>query len=180
MTSSLTQSALIGFCSFLILFGMAALFLYFHLKGIHDEVLLCWKGILEKMRLRNDMIPNLVETVRKCTREEEKLLNSLVALKSKSWPLEESNGPKANAELSLSDDLHAVWRLTQKFPQLNLDTNFLALKKDFRDLGKEIDEQVEVYNKKLRAFNKNADLPLIGQLLAAVHLKKFQVFEFEA
>lgn len=176
----MNQSAVIAVLSFLVLLGIAVLFLYLHLRAIHDEALSYWKSILDKMRIRNDMVPNLIETVRKYAKGEEKLLNEMILLRSKSWPMENADGHKANAELTLTQDLHAVWKLPQKFPELNLDTNFLSLKMEFHTIGKEIDEMVDVYNKKIRSFNGRAGFVLVQPLLGLMRLKKFHVFEFEA
>ncbi len=179
-TLPMNQSAVIAVLSFLVLLGIAVLFLYLHLRAIHDEALSYWKSILDKMRIRNDMVPNLIETVRKYAKGEEKLLNEMILLRSKSWPMEHADGHKANAELTLTQDLHEVWKLPQKFPELNLDTNFLSLKMEFRNLGKEIDEMVDAYNKKIRSFNGRAGFVLVQPLLGLMRLKKFHVFEFEA
>ncbi len=167
-----SSTLIIGIFSFLILAAIALLFLYLHLKSVRDEIKAYWKTILDKMRIRDDMVPNLIETVRKYTKDEEKILNELTALRAKSWPMEKADGQKVNAELSLTDDLRAVWKLPQKVPALNLDTNFLSLKKDFHDLGKEIDGMVDVYNKKIRSFNGQVGFALMG-------MNKFPIFEFE-
>ena len=51
---------------------------------------------------------------------------------------------------------------------------------EFHNLGKEIDEMVDVYNKKIRSFNGRAGFVLVQPLLGLMRLKKFHVFEFEA
>lgn len=173
----MNQTFVIAVFSFLVLLAIAVLFLYLYLKAIHDEVIAYWNSILDKLRIRNDMIPNLIETVRSSVKGEEKLLAEMASLRSKSWPLEDATAEKVNVELNLTDDLHGVWKLSQKFPALNLDTNFLSLKKDFHDLGKEIDEMVDVYNKKIRTFNGR--MMIVKPLLGLMRLKKLQVFEFE-
>jgi len=173
------QSVIIAIFSFILLVAIALLFLYLHLKGLRDEVIAYWESILDKMRIRNDMVPNLIETVRKYTKNEEKLMAELIQLRSKSWPMAEANGQKVNAELTLTDSLHAVWNLPQKTPALNVDTNFLSLKKEFHDLGKEIDEMVDVYNKKIRSFNARIGFILVRPFFALMRLKRFPIFEFE-
>jgi len=173
------QSFLISIFSFIVLVAIAVLFLYLHLKSLQDEIVSYWESVLEKMRIRNDMIPNLIETVRKFAKNEDKLLDGLIQLRAKSWPMEEANGPKASAELSLTNDLHEVWQLPQKIPALNVDTNFLSLKKDFHELGQEIDEMVNVYNQKIRAFNARTGFVLLRPFFALMRMKRFQIFEFE-
>lgn len=167
----MNQSAVIFIFSVVILLAMAALFLYLYLRSVREDAVSYWKIILDKLRVRNDMIPNLIETVRKHSRAEEKLLQELIVLRAKSLPHEHADGHKVNLELSLTKELHSVWELAAKVPSLALDTNFLSLKKEFHDLGREIDEMVDVYNGKVRALN--------GHLMGILRLKKLQVFEFE-
>jgi LemA protein len=173
------QSLVIAIFSFAVLLLIALLFLYLHLRGVRDELVAYWKTILDKMRIRNDMIPNLIETIRKYTKNEEKLLMEMAQLRAKSWPMEKADVQKVNVELSLTHELHDVWKLPQKYSSLNVDTNFLSLKKDFHDLGKEIDGMVDVYNKKIRGFNGRIGFILVRPFFALMRLKKFPVFEFE-
>lgn len=173
------QSLIIAVFSIVVLFLIAVLFLYLHLKSVRDEIIAYWKSILDKMRIRNDMIPNLIETIRKYTKTEEKILMEMAQLRAKSWPIEQANGQKVNVELTLTNELHGVWKLPQKYPALNVDTNFLSLKKDFHDLGKEIDGMVDVYNKRIRSFNGRVGFILVRPFLALMRLKRFPVFEFE-
>ena len=176
------SSFLIAVFSFAILLAMGLLFLYLHLRSVREEAVGYWKIILDKMRIRNDMMPGLIETVRKYTGKdsgEEKLLGELIALRAKSWPMEHATGQKVNVELRLTQELHAVWKLPQRFSALNVDTNFLSLKKDFHDLGKEIDAMVDVYNKKVRGFNGGLGLLVMRPFLAVAGLKKLAIFEFE-
>lgn len=175
----MNQSLLIPVLSFLVLLAIALLFLYLHLKSVRDELVSYWNVVLDKLRIRDDMVPNLIETVRKYTRDEEKLFQEMIQLRSKSWPMEEANGHKVDLELSLTECLHAAWKIPQKISGLHLDTNFLSLKKDFHDLGKEIDQMVDVYNKKVRSFNKRVGFIFLRPFFALVRLKKFHVFEFE-
>lgn len=175
----MNESLLIPVLSFLVLLAIALLFLYLHLKSVRDELKAYWNMVLDKMRIRDDMVPNLIETVRKYTKDEEKLFQEMIQLRSKSWPMEEANGHKVNVELSLTQSLHEAWKIPQKNPGLNHDTNFLSLKKDFHDLGKEIDGMVDIYNKRVRSFNRRVGFILLRPFFALVRLKKFHIFEFE-
>jgi len=175
----MNQSLLIPIFSFLVLLAIALLFLYLHLRSVRDELMAYWQDILDKLRIRNDMVPNLIENVRKYTKDEEKLFQEMIHLRSKSWPMEEADGHKVNMELTLTQTLHAIWKLPQKVSGLNLDTNFLSLKKDFHDLGKEIDEMVDIYNKKIRGFNGRIGFIAVRPFTLLMGLKKFPVFEFE-
>lgn len=165
----MNQSPLIGFFTVVVLVALALLFLYLHLRTMRNDAVAYWREILDKLRIRNDMIPNLIGTVRKYSKDSEILVTDLIALRTKSWPHEDPDGHKVDVELRLTQELHKVWQLGHAIPALALDTNFLSLKKDFHDLGREIDEMVDVYNGKVRGFNGRA---FFG-------FKKLQVFEFE-
>jgi LemA protein len=175
----MSQSVIIAVFSFLILIVLGALFLYLSFKGAKDDAFFYWRQILEKLRLRDDMIPNLLETIRLYCKNEENLMAEMISLRVKSWPVAEPNAIKVHAELNLSSNLHSIWELSKKYPGLNVDTNFLSLKKDFTDLGKEIDEMGEVYNAKIRSFNRHIGFILWQPFSRLFGLKKLPVFEFE-
>ena len=176
---NMSQSTIIAIFSFLVLVALAGLFLYLHLRGLREDAAAYWEQILDKLRIRNDMVPNLIETVHRYDQADEQLINGLIALRAKSWPIDAVNPAKVDAELTLTENLHLVWQLPQKKPELNHDTNFLSLKKDFSDLGKEIDAMTEEYNQKIRSYNKKVNLVLAKNLLFLLGLKALPVFEFE-
>lgn len=172
----MTQSTLIALASFILLLLIAATFFYLHLQSLRQETLGTWQKIREKTRLRSDMIPLLIETVKKFGVGDPKIVSEMMALRTTSWPIEELTPAKVNAELSLSNDLHSLWDAAKNNQDLSRDTNFLSAKKDITDLGKEIEALEEIYNQKIRNYNKKTEL----FLLKFLRIKKLPIFEFEA
>ena len=175
----MSQSWIIGIFSFIVLVAIAVLFLYLNVKGLHDEAIGYWRQILDKLRLRDDMVPNLVETIRHHVKNQEKLIDEMAMLRSKSWPMEKPNAQKVDVELNLTEALHSVWNLVQHYSTLNTDTNFLSLKTDFQVIGKEIDEMADVYNDKIRGYNNRIEIVFLKPLFQVLGLKKAPIFEFE-
>lgn len=174
----------------LILLIIGGVFLFFHLRHMREDVVEEWMVVLGKLRLRLDKIPNLVETVRQHaggsgdagggSGDEENLLGRLISLREACWPIDKSDKNKISTEMEISDNINSVWRLIKKYPELQKDTNFLALKMEFREISKEIEESLEKYNGKVRSYNGNILLLLAFPLVRFFGFNKLYIFEFES
>ena len=158
---------------------MAGTFLFFYFRSLENELTREWEIVLDSLRLRLDKIPNLLETVRSLAAGQEKLVEELVKLRAASWPMEESGRTKVQNELVISEKLKAVWAMAGKFPDLARDTNFLALRTEFKEIGQEIENEVEAYNKRVRKHNKRVRFILFLPFSLLFRFKKAPVFEFE-
>lgn len=134
-----------------------------------------WQTMNRKILLRADMIPNLIETLRRFSKDFDVPIAEMVRLRSQSWAVQDASVVKIQTELETSSALHQIWNISEKNPQLNGDVNFLALKKGMTDLGQNIDKMTDEYNSKIRHFNKK-----VGPFSILMRLKKMPVFEFEA
>jgi len=174
------QSILTAFFTLLILLLMAGTFLFFYFRGLLHEVNEKWDTVLDNLRLRLDKIPNLVETVRKLAPGQEELVSELITLREGSWPLAESGKNKVNRELEISEKLGNVWKLHGQFPELEKDTNYLSLKSEFKEISKEIENALEVYNDEVRVFNKSVGNIFMRPFAVLLKFSRLPVFEFEA
>ncbi len=166
------QSLIIGIFSLLILLILAAGFGFAHLRALQRSAMDFWEHLLKKTRWRMDMLPLLLEIVRSFKVVDEGVIAEMIILRQKCWPLHQPIAEKVNLELSLSQNLHIIWQAAQKNADVNRDVNFLALKKNITGLGHDIEELLELYNNKVRAYNK-----LVSMIF---FIKKMPVLEFEA
>jgi LemA protein len=174
------QSILVAIFTFVILLLMAGTFLFFYFRGLLHEVHEKWELVLDNLRLRLDKIPNLVETVRALAPGQEELVAELARLRAGSWQMVESGGSKVNRELEISEKLNDVWNLHGQFPGLEKDTNYLALKNEFKEVSKEIEKVLEDYNGQVRAYNKSVGNLLMRPFAMIFRISRLPVFEFEA
>ncbi|HLG25610.1 MAG TPA: LemA family protein [Candidatus Gracilibacteria bacterium] len=173
------QSFLVAIFSTVFLLLVAGAFLFIYFRSQLHEVDEIWSELLDKLRLRLDKIPNLIETLRAFTTGQDNYFAELIKLRASTWPLEHADKKRVHAELDVSDKLRFAWELQQKFPELGKDTNFLSLHTDFRSVSKEIDSTSHRYNERARRFNRQSGFPLIKPFLLILGFRKLQIFEFE-
>ncbi len=171
--------ALIIILSFLVLLLVGVVFLFFHMKSLRGEVESAWLNLLDRLNVRLDKIPNLIETLRRLTEGQEKLFESMIDLREKSWPLDQPDKERVHAELAVAGVLHQTWELSGKYEELKKDTNFLELRTEFKDTAKEIDDLTNIYNKKARHYNKSREFLLFKPFLLVLGFKRLPILEFE-
>jgi hypothetical protein len=162
---------------FLIIFG--AIFMFFYFRSIKSEIEEYWAVVLQKLRLRLDKIPGLIETVRNLQGIDMPKINALIKMRSAGWPMKDSGKQKIVSELNITREIHWIWELEGKYPELKKDTNYLALKIEFKELGAEIEKMLEGYNAKVRHYNKLRGFFLLWPFMVILKYGKIPVFEFE-
>lgn len=177
--AAMTQPFLIAFFTVLILLIMGGTFLFFYLRSLRHELAEYWDTALDNLRLRLDKIPNLLETVRGLIVGQDKLIGELAELRSASWPMETASKDKVHKELIVSERLKAAWDLAQQFPELNRDTNFLALKMEFKDCAREIERALDAYNERVRHYNKAVRFLPWRPFVLLFRFSNLPIFEFE-
>src|SRR3989344_4121275 len=85
-----------------------------------------------QFKRRYDLIPNLVETVKGYMQHEKSVLENV----TKARAAVASGGTaldKANAETALSNTLKTLFAVSENYPELKANTNFLELQRELSD-----------------------------------------------
>lgn len=105
-----------------------------------------------ELKRRADLIPNLVETVKGYAKHEEKTLNAVISARNKMV-----NAGSINDELKASDNvdnaLSKVFALSESYPDLKANTNFVALQKDLKETEDKISYARSFYNDTVLNYN---------------------------
>lgn len=165
--------------SLLVLLLIGAVFLFFYIGTLRTEALSSWTDVLERLNLRLDKIPNLIETLRRLERAEQKLFASLIELRERTWPLDKPDRERVHAELAVVGKLHECWQLPEKFEELRKDTAWLGLRTEFNDVGREIEEYTNKYNDKARHYNQSREFILFRPFTLAMGFRRLPILEFE-
>lgn len=174
----MSEHVIVIMVSVLLLAGLALIFIYFLFKSFRLEVDEYYQLLLQKMGVRLDKIPNLIETVRSHLSGHTELLVNLVKVREETWPVTKAK-ERVHAELEVSDLIHKIWALTKESHELEHDTNFLELKMEFKEISAEIEEMTEYYNGKVRNYNKIAGFFMLAPVLGLMRFGKMHIFEFE-
>jgi LemA protein len=127
-----------------------------------------WSDVLNQYQRRADLIPNLVETVKGYARQEEKVLTEVVEARAKATqttlPADILTDPAKfqqfqDAQGQLGAALGRLIAITENYPDLKSNQNFLALQSQLEGTENRIAvarrdyiEAVRMYNTELRTF----------------------------
>ena len=104
------------------------------------------------MKKRYDLIPNLVETVKGYATHEEKTLEGVMAAR---YSCMNANNPqeKAEAENMLTGTLKSLFAVSENYPNLKADQNFMDLQQSLKTLEEEIATSRKYYNGCVKTYN---------------------------
>ncbi len=109
------------------------------------------------MKKRYDVIPNLVETVKGYAKHEAKTLEGVMQAR---YSCMSANSPeeRAKSENMLSGTLKSLFAVTENYPQLQANENFLSLQNNLRNLEDEIANSRKYYNGCVKLFNNKIEV----------------------
>lgn len=127
-----------------------------------------WSDVLNQYQRRNDLIPNLVATVKGYAKQESSVLEAVTAARASATSVRvdastitdpETFKKFQDAQAQLSGALGRLLAITENYPDLKSNQNFLALQSQLEGTENRIAvarrdyiEAVRVYNTELRTF----------------------------
>ena len=137
------------------------IFLYNSLISLRNQVKNSWVQIDVQLKRRNDLIPNLIETVRGYMKHEKSVLENVTKARSavlSAGTVEE----KGKASNMLSQTLKSLFAVSENYPQLKANENFLQLQEELTGTENKIaysrqhyNDMVMVFNTKIETFPNN-------------------------
>jgi len=149
------------------------------LKNRVDEA---WSDIDVQLKRRHDLIPNLVETVKGYASHEKETLTKVIEARNNAMNQSGDAKAKAEAENMLSSTLKSIFALSESYPDLKANTNFLELQRELSDTENKIQASRRFYNGNVRDFNTKLQVfptNMIGNMLGFKNRDFFQIDEIE-
>src|SRR5215212_15241 len=112
-----------------------------------------WSGIGTFLQQRNDMIPNLVETVKGYAVHESKTLQDVVKWRNRSVAAT-STTEKMEASNKMNEALVDFFAVAEQYPDLKANTNFLSLQADLKEMEVSLNQSRRYYNGAVRSYNQ--------------------------
>jgi len=104
-----------------------------------------WSDIDVQLKRRYDLIPNLVEAVKGYMTHEAGTLQKVTEARTKAMGAQ-TVGEHAAAENMLSDALKSLFAVSESYPDLKANTNFLELQRELSDTENKIQAARRFYN----------------------------------
>lgn len=114
-----------------------------------------WADIDVQLKRRYDLIPNLIETVKGYASHEKEVLQSVIEARNMAMQADISGDTDSAlaAENVLSGTLKSLFALSEAYPDLKANANFLELQQELSDTENKIQAARRFYNTSVRDFN---------------------------
>ncbi|MDP8266808.1 MAG: LemA family protein [Candidatus Aceula meridiana] len=135
-----------------------------------------WSGIDVQLKRRHDLIPNLIETVKGYMKHEQEVLEKVTELRTQAIHSTNMKG-RAAAEGGLTQALKSIFAVSEAYPDLKANQNFLSLQQSLATIEDEIQLARRYYNGTVRNYNISIQT-FPGNIIAgAFHFKVEEFFE---
>lgn len=137
-----------------------------------------WAQIDVQLKRRSDLIPNLVETVKGYAKHESGTLEAVIQARNTfvtaTTPEEEM---KASGELTQA--ISKLFALTESYPDLKANQNFISLQADLKDTEDKISYARQFYNDTVLTYNNKVEMIPSNIVAKLFGFKKAAFFEVE-
>jgi LemA protein len=143
---------------------------------LRNRVKEAWSDIEVQLKRRYDLIPNLVETVKGYMMHEKDVFEKVTQARSQAISAKGFD-QKAKAEDALSGTLKTLFAVSEAYPELKANTNFLELQRELADTENKIQAARRFYNTNVMEINNKIET-FPSNIIAGIF--KFQKQEFFA
>ncbi len=152
---------------------------YNGLITLRNRVDEAWSDIDVQLKRRYDLIPNLVNTVKGYAAHEGQTLEKVIAARNAAMSATNPHA-KAEAENALSGTLKSLFALSESYPDLKANQNFLSLQTELTDTENKILASRRFYNGNVRDFNTKLQVFPTNIIANALGFTKRDFFEVDS
>ena len=109
-----------------------------------------------QLKRRSDLIPNLVETVKGYAKHESDTLENVIQARN-SYVTATSTEDKVKASGEITSALNKLFALSESYPDLKANTNFMSLQNDLKDTEDKISMARQFYNDSVLTYNNKVE-----------------------
>ena len=113
-----------------------------------------WSGIDVQLKRRASLVPNLVETVKGYATHEREVFENVTRARSM---LQQAGTPGQAAEANnmLTQTLRSLFAVSENYPDLKANQNFLELQRELSDIEEKIAYARQFYNTNVLSYNSS-------------------------
>ena len=146
---------------------------FVRLKNRVDEA---WSDISVQLKRRYDLIPNLINTVKGYATHEKELFEKVTQARANALSIQNPMA-KAQAENALSETLKSLFAVSENYPDLKANQNFLELQRELTDTEDKIQASRRFYNGNVRDFNTKLQVFPNNLIAGMLNFKAYEFFE---
>jgi len=144
-----------------------------------NQVRESWSDIDVQLKRRYDLIPNIINTVQGYATHERETLDSVTQARTQAMAAT-TPAEHAGAENMLSATLKSLFAVSENYPDLKANTNFLELQRELSDTENKIQAARRFYNSNVRDFNTAIEQAPTNIIANAFKFKTEEFFELES
>jgi len=162
---------------------LAVLFFVLSYNGVirlRNRVDSSWSQIGVQLERRHDLIPNLVETVKGYAAHERQTLEEVVQARNSAVQAQQA-GPaqQAQAENVLTGALRQLFALSENYPDLKANQNFLNLQEELTATEDRISYARQFYNDSVQKFDTKIQTFPTNLIAGMFNFQKREYFQAE-
>ena len=140
----------------IVIVGFVLALMYNRLVRLRNRIENAWSQIDVQLQRRHDLIPNLVETVKGYATHEKGVLEGVTQARANAL---NAQGPadKAAAENVLTGALKSLFAVSEAYPDLKANQNFLALQEELSATEDKVAYSRQFYNDSVRSYNTSIE-----------------------
>jgi len=137
-----------------------------------------WSDIEVQMKRRYDLIPNLVEAVKGYAAHEKGVFEKVTEARTRAM-VAQGIKEKGEAENMLSGTLKTLFAVSENYPELKANANFLELQRELSDTENKIQSARRFYNGNVRDLNIKIESFPSNIIASLFGFKKMEFFQLE-
>ncbi len=148
---------IIGIIVVIVLIVLYIVATYNGLVGMRNRVKDQWAQIDVQLKRRFDLIPNLVETVKGYASHEQETLKGVIEARNK-FNVAKTPEEEMAANDQLSNFVSKLFALSEAYPDLKANQNFMSLQSDLKDTEDKIASARQFYNDTVLTLNNKIEM----------------------
>jgi LemA protein len=131
--------------------------LYNGLVRSRNQVDNSWSQVDVQLKRRLDLIPNLVETVKGYASHEKSTFEAVINARSAAMAAAPTPGAQGQADNVLSGALRQLFALSEAYPDLKANQNFLAMQEELTSTESRVAYARQFYNDSVLGYHNKLD-----------------------
>ena len=131
-----------------------------------------------QLKRRADLIPNIVETVKGYAKHENDTLEDVIKARN-AYNTANTNEDKMKASGEITSALNKLFALSESYPDLKANTNFMSLQNDLKETEDKISAARQFYNDTVLTYNNKVETVPSNIVANIAGFKKSEFFQID-
>ena len=136
----------------IVLVALIVVSYYNSIRVLSNQIENAWAQIDVQLKKRNDLVPNLIESVKGYAKHEKEAIKTVTEARERMMSAT-STDAKVEAANMMTGALKSIFALAENYPQLRANENFLQLQEELSGIENKIAYARQFYNDAVLSYN---------------------------